>query len=116
MKSILKEGDPDKITRVEEQILEIWDRVYQSWVSGHFGGQAVGPQVDGAAVQDSWDSFVNDVTFTPGKVFSKKLPTGSSFTKQNSMFRLDFFLFSRYIRLSQMEKSSQGPLSLLKDF
>jgi hypothetical protein len=65
VKSILKEGDPDKVARVEQQILEIWDRVYQSWVSGHFAA-AVGPQVDSAAVQDSWDSFVNDVSSTPG--------------------------------------------------
>lgn len=70
MKGILKEGDPEKISRVEEQILEIWDRVYQSWVSGHFVGPAVGPQVDSGAVQDSWESFVNDVTFTPGTVIA----------------------------------------------
>ncbi|CAH2045197.1 unnamed protein product, partial [Iphiclides podalirius] len=65
VKSILKEGDPDKIARVEEQILEIWDRVYQSWVSLHFAGN-VGPQVDSTAVQDSWDDFVNNVAHTPG--------------------------------------------------
>ncbi|CAB3245659.1 unnamed protein product [Arctia plantaginis] len=65
VKSILKEGDPEKINRVEQQILELWDRVYQSWVSGHFAA-SVGPQVDGSAIQDSWDNFVNDVSNTPG--------------------------------------------------
>lgn len=65
VKGILKEGDPEKVNRVEQQILELWDRVYQSWVSGHFAS-AVGPQVDGSAVQDSWDNFVNDMSSTPG--------------------------------------------------
>ncbi|XP_050551421.1 transmembrane protein 245 isoform X4 [Spodoptera frugiperda] len=67
VKSILKEGDPEKINRVEQQILELWDRVYQSWVSGHFTS-TVGPQVDGAAIQDSWDNLVNDVSNAPGIV------------------------------------------------
>ncbi|OWR54388.1 hypothetical protein KGM_202248 [Danaus plexippus plexippus] len=56
VKSILKEGDPEKIARVEQQVLEIWDRVYQSWVSGMFAQS--GPQMDGSAVQESWDNFV----------------------------------------------------------
>ncbi|CAG9565557.1 unnamed protein product [Danaus chrysippus] len=64
VKSILKEGDPEKIARVEQQVLEIWDRVYQSWVSGMFAQS--GPQVDGSAVQESWDNFVLEAGTTGG--------------------------------------------------
>lgn len=55
--------DSAKSEKLEKQILELWDRVYQSWMSSNDGN---GPQVTQEAVNMSWESFLADVKRSPG--------------------------------------------------
>lgn len=54
--------DSTKSQKLEKQILEIWDRVYQNWMSTN---DSNGPKVTEAAVQSSWEEFVKDIKKSP---------------------------------------------------
>lgn len=56
--------DSEKSVKLEKQVLELWDRIYQSWMSAD-GDH--GPKVTGAAVLTSWDAFISDLQKSPGK-------------------------------------------------
>lgn len=58
----MSDVDPAKSEKFEKQVLELWDRIYQTWMTGN----GHGPKVTQEAVQHSWDTFVNDIQKSPG--------------------------------------------------
>ncbi|KAI4468773.1 transmembrane protein [Holotrichia oblita] len=65
VKSIMSDVDPAKSEKFEKQVLELWDRIYQTWMTTDHNG----PKVTQEAVQHSWDRFVNDIQKSPGDIF-----------------------------------------------
>jgi hypothetical protein len=58
-----------KAAQLEQQVLELWDRVYQAWVmssNSDTKSSAHGPVVSSEAVLSSWDNLVSRLTTTPG--------------------------------------------------
>lgn len=59
----LKDVDPAKAAQLEEQVLQLWDRIYQAWMTS--SNTAIGPKVTTSAIYASLDSLVEDVQKTP---------------------------------------------------
>ncbi|KAK7867585.1 hypothetical protein R5R35_014791 [Gryllus longicercus] len=59
----LKDVDPEKASQLEEQVLQLWDRIYQAWMTSN--NAAIGPKVTTSAIYASFDSLVEDVQKTP---------------------------------------------------
>ncbi|GJQ76642.1 hypothetical protein Trydic_g15502 [Trypoxylus dichotomus] len=62
VKSIMSDVDPAKSEKFERQVLELWDRIYQTWMTNDHDE---GPKVTQEAVQHSWDTFVHDIQKSP---------------------------------------------------
>nr|CAH7737375.1 unnamed protein product [Callosobruchus chinensis] len=58
VKGMMSDVDTAKSDKLEQQILELWDRVYQNWMSPN---NSNGPQVTEEAVRSSWEAFIADV-------------------------------------------------------
>lgn len=61
---MMNDVDTEKSAKLENQVLELWDRVYQTWMSSD---DAHGPKVTQAAVETSWNAFLDDIKKSPGK-------------------------------------------------
>lgn len=59
----MSDVDSAKSVKLEKQVLELWDRLYQTWMSSEDGH---GPKVTQAAVASSWNSFLDDIKKSPG--------------------------------------------------
>lgn len=55
--------DSSKSEQLEKQILELWDRVYQNWMSTNDSSH--GPKVTDDAVLLTWNSFIEDLQKSP---------------------------------------------------
>lgn len=62
VRGMMSDVDSEKSAKLEKQVLELWDRLYQTWMSSD---NAHGPKVTSAAVQKSWDSFIDDIQKSP---------------------------------------------------
>nr|CAI5868777.1 unnamed protein product [Callosobruchus analis] len=58
VKGMMSDVDTAKSEKLEQQILELWDRVYQNWMSPN---NSNGPQVTEEAVRTSWEAFITDI-------------------------------------------------------
>jgi hypothetical protein len=63
VKSMMTDVDSAKSEKLEKQVLELWDRVYQSWMSSD---DTNGPKVTQDAVRISWENFMSDIQRSPG--------------------------------------------------
>ncbi|KAG8226008.1 hypothetical protein J437_LFUL015934 [Ladona fulva] len=65
IRSLLGSEESEAREKLESQVLELWDRVYQAWVMGSSSNTANGPHVTDEAVLSSWDNLLDTVKKTP---------------------------------------------------
>lgn len=61
---MMSDVDTVKSEKLEKQVLELWDRIYQKWMSAD--DSASGPKVTSTAVEHSWKAFLDDIQKSPG--------------------------------------------------
>lgn len=63
VRGVMTDVESAKSAKLEKQVLELWDRLYQTWMAAD---DAHGPKVTPNAVQNSWDAFIDDIQKSPG--------------------------------------------------
>lgn len=81
----MNDEDSAKSVKLEKQVLELWDRLYQAWMSSEDGH---GPKVTQAAVETSWNAFLDDIKKSPGNsvnIFVCFAASAKNYLKSNSI-------------------------------
>ncbi|XP_018335712.1 transmembrane protein 245 isoform X2 [Agrilus planipennis] len=77
VKGMMADVDSAKSAKLENQVLELWDRIYQRWMTSDVKN---GPVVSDEAVMTTWEAFYNDIKKSP-EIFNVNGLT--EFVKQN---------------------------------
>lgn len=77
VRGMVHDADSAKTAKLEQQVLELWDRIYQAWMTSD---NSTGPVVTSDAVQLSWEAFIHDIKKSPEMFNIKGL---TEFVKQN---------------------------------
>lgn len=80
VKSMMTNVDLKKSEKLERQVLELWDRLYQTWMMNSSLDNDHGPKVTHDAVRTSWHEFLSDIQKSP-EMFN--LSGMMDFAKQN---------------------------------
>lgn len=68
LRGAMRDVEDAKAIKLEHQVLELWDRIYQNWVyADGTNPHEVGPKVSSTAVQHSWDEIVAELPTSTGK-------------------------------------------------
>ncbi|KAF2885901.1 hypothetical protein ILUMI_20272 [Ignelater luminosus] len=62
VRQMMNDIDLAKSAKLEKQVSRLLDRLYQAWMSSD---DSQGPKVTSAAVQHSWDAFIDDIQNSP---------------------------------------------------
>lgn len=61
MRDLTRGTSAQSQAQLERQTLELWERLYQAWVTSVVSAPAVGPVVDAAGVASAWNLWIQRV-------------------------------------------------------